>query len=99
MGKEGFLPKKRYCEKCGEEHYAEKHHICPKKHCGKTLWYISLCHDCHVNIHWLIDNFGKLFKYQYEAITKRWLKGKVKNHDDVQTVLDKLKEERQAAKK
>lgn len=84
--KKKFLPKKRFCEKCGETHYCETHHVHPSKY-YKDEQTLELCRDCHITIHWLIDSWGKLYKYQYDTITKRWLKGIILIKDDVLFVL------------
>lgn len=92
--KKRFLPKWRVCEKCMQMHYCETHHVHPQKY-YKDEATLELCRDCHTTIHWLIDSLGKLFKYQYDAITKRWLKGLVSSKDDVDEVIFVLKDERE----
>lgn len=84
MAKKTFLPKKRYCQKCGELHYAETHHCYPQKYYGDSKGTLELCRDCHVSIHYLIDWKGKLFKYLLDTIHKRWLKGIITTREDVE---------------
>ena len=67
--------KKRKCEKCGEFHYCEAHHILPQKLFGEgeIVW---LCPNCHDEYHRSLGYkfLQKINKQSMEFYLEKWFK-------------------------
>jgi hypothetical protein len=65
------------CVKCMLIRNIERHHVLPRKWFKRyNVSVITLCSECHREIHELIPCFKRLSKRQYFGIHRQWIQGK-----------------------
>lgn len=94
----GFPLYREECKKCHSWHYCQRHKPYPQEFFKIPGDNVSLCYDCHAEFHLLIGSFGKMRKYEYDAILQEWLSGRIYFVLDVLILLGKFSYLRRMAK-